>query len=133
MGKYNAYDRQPPVKKATWKIHPVWRGIGCILMILIPILAYAGAVLLVQANFEQRWLPIPRELVQTVRLPVLGSVQHLFANLIVTVLLMIIGFGAVTIFYMLVYRIAGPPRYLPPDVPPVRSSPARSRTTARRR
>lgn len=23
-----------------WRVHPIWRGVGCILMVLIPIIAY---------------------------------------------------------------------------------------------
>jgi hypothetical protein len=97
------------------------------MLLVIPVMAYAGAVLLVQANAEQGWLPMPRELTQTVVLPILGPMKQFYAIAIVTVLLVIIGFGLFTLLYSLVYSMIGPPRLGPLDAPPVRTSP-RKRT-----
>lgn len=123
MAKYDKYSARSRMSERPWKIHPIWRGIGCIMMLIIPIMAYAGAVLLVQANAEQGWLPMPRELTQTVTLPVLGPMKQFYAIGIVTVLLVIIGFGLFTVFYSLVYSMVGPPSLGPLDAPPVRTSP----------
>ena len=123
MSKYDKFNKGSRMQERPWKIHPIWRGIGCLMMILIPIMAYAGAVVLVQANLEQGWLPMPRELIQTVALPLLGEVKQFYAVVIVTALLMIIGFGVVTILYSLIYSAVGPPRLGPLDAPPVRRSP----------
>jgi hypothetical protein len=90
-------------------------------------MSYAGAVVLVQANLEQGWLPMPRELAQTVTIPFVGDVKEFFALVIVTVLLMIIGFGVVTILYSLIYSAVGPPRLGPLDAPPVRRSPSKKK------
>jgi hypothetical protein len=38
----NRRDRGP----FPWTVHPIWRGIGCLLMILLPIIAYGLAELL---------------------------------------------------------------------------------------
>jgi hypothetical protein len=88
------------------------------MMILIPIMAYAGAVLLVQMNLEKRWLPAPALLMQTVTIPYLGSFPGLYANLLVTVVLSLIGFSVLTALYSLIYRMFGPPQYGPLDAPP---------------
>lgn len=125
MSKYMKYSDQSRMAERPWKIHPIWRGIGCLLMLMIPVMAYAGAVVLIQINREQKWLPMPAELMQTVNIPYIGEVKALFAILIVTVLLMIIGFGVVTILYSLIYKAFGPPSLGPLDAPPVRTSPAR--------
>ena len=125
MSKYMKYNDRSRMAERPWKIHPIWRGIGCLLMLMIPVMAYAGAVVLVRENSEQKWLPMPAELMQTVNIPYLGDVRAFFAVLIVTVLLMIIGFGVVTILYSLIYSAFGPPRLGPLDAPPVRTSPAR--------
>jgi hypothetical protein len=127
MAKYDKYNQGSRMQERPWKIHPIWRGIGCLMMILIPIMSYAGAVILVQANAEQGWLPMPRELIQTVTLPLLGEMEQFYAVLIVTVLLMIIGFGVVTILYSLIYSAVGPPRLGPLDAPPVRRSPPKKK------
>lgn len=127
MSKYDKFNQGSRMQERPWKIHPIWRGIGCLMMILIPIMSYAGAVVLVQANLEQGWLPMPRELIQTVTIPFLGDVNQFFAVVIVTVLLMIIGFGVVTILYSLIYSAVGPPRLGPLDAPPVRNSPKKKK------
>jgi hypothetical protein len=62
---------------------------------------------------------MPRELARTVFVPLLGNVQHLYATTILTVLLMLVGFGLVMIFYTVIYRLVGPSRYGPMDSPPI--------------
>jgi hypothetical protein len=125
MAKYDKYSAQSRAAQRPWKIHPVWRGIGCLLMIMIPIIAYAGAVLLVEANQEQKWLPTPPELMGIVRLPIIGGVDNFYAVAIMTVLLSIVGFGLLTIVYSILYSALGPPRLGPLDAPPIRTSPSR--------
>ena len=125
MSKYTKYNDRSRMGDRPWKIHPIWRGIGCLLMLVIPVMAYAGAVLLVEANSKQHWLPMPRELAQTVSVPYLGDIKSFYATLIVTVLLMLIGFGVMTIIYSMIYSALGPPRLGPLDAPPVRTSPAK--------
>ncbi len=125
MSKYMKYNDRSRMTERPWKIHPIWRGIGCILMLVIPVIAYAGAVVLVRENSQQKWLPMPAELMQTVNLPYVGDVKNFFAVAIVAVLLMIIGFGVVTIIYSMIYSAFGPPRLGPLDAPPVRTSPAK--------
>lgn len=111
------HDSKPQVKKSA--VHPVWRGIGCLMMLIIPVVAYAGAVMLVEANSRQGWVPVGRELSQTVAVPGLGAVPYLYANLIVAVILSLVGFALLTVFFAVFTRMAAPP---PPtfDVPPVR-------------
>ena len=124
MAKYEKYSG-PQIKPRPWDIHPVWRGIGCLLMVLIPVISYIAADLLVAANANQRWLTLPAELLQAVGVPAIGKVPHLYANLIVTVILSLIGFGLLTIVTSLLYSVTGPPRYGPLDSPPF--PPKRSR------
>lgn len=127
MGKYDKYSSQSRMAERPWEIHPVWRGIGCLMMVLIPIISYAGAVLLVEANIEQRWVPVSFDLMRKINLPLIGSVDHLFANLLVTVVLSIIGFALLTAAYALLYRFIGPPIAGPLDAPPQRRRPRRKR------
>lgn len=118
--KYTIYSRRPPIKKSPWKIHPVWRGIGCLMLIIIPVMSYAGAILLVQENFKRGWVPVPAEFVKTVTLPRIGSFPHLYATLLTMLLLMFIGFGALMILYAIMYRFLGPSYLGPLDAPPER-------------
>jgi hypothetical protein len=115
-------------KERPWDVHPIWRGIGCIMLIIVPIMAYAGAVLLVEANFENNWVPIPWDLMGPQNIPVLGiTVNNLYANLAVAALLTILGYGLLMFVYSIVYSMMGPARYGPQDAPPVRSGPKKRR------
>lgn len=128
MGRYSKFEKSLPSQKQNYKIHPIWRGIGCLMLILIPIMSYAGATLLVQANRTQRWLPMPPELAQTIFIPFINrGFPYLLAILIVTVLLSLIGFGVLTFFYSLLYRAVGPGRYGPLDARPIRERPRKRR------
>ncbi len=113
------YRTRPEMKARPWKVHPIWRGIGCLMLIIIPIMSYAGSVLLVEANKIHRWLPMPSDLMRNIRLPYLGVIKHLIANLLVTCVLMFIGFGVVMILYTIIYKISGPSSLSPVDAPPV--------------
>lgn len=126
MGRYDRFS-QAQEKKRPWKIHPVWRGIGCALLVILPVMAYAGAVELVRLNIEQRWVLLPAELMQTTTIPNLISVPHLFANLAVALVLLVIGYGILVILYSALYSMVGPGRYGPMDAPPPRRRKTRKR------
>lgn len=115
---YSNFDTKTPYKARSRQVHPVWRGIGCLMMILIPVMAYAGAVLLVQANRTAHWLPMPAELAKAVAVPGIGNVPFLYANLMTAVVLSLLGFGVLVFLYALLYRFIGPSPYGPMDAPP---------------
>jgi hypothetical protein len=108
------------MKPRPWRVHPIWRGIGCILIILIPFMSYLGAILLVRANQANHWVKIPAELMKTIKLPFVGSAPHLFATLAGTLVLMAVGFGVLMILYAALYRVSGPSMHSPLDAPPER-------------
>lgn len=120
MGKYDKFSRMSYSSGRPWELHPVWRGIGCFLILLIPVLAYAGATLLVEANLEQGWVPFSEALVQTVNVPVFGPVDHLYANLLAAAFLALFGYALLVVVYSLVFRVVGygPPKPGPLDAPP---------------
>jgi hypothetical protein len=97
-------------------IHPVWRGIGCFLLILLPILAFAGSKLLVQQNYQQGWIRLPKELQIWFIVPVVGRV--FLADIALTILMIVFLFGIATLVYALLFRLMGPPRHGPLDSPP---------------
>jgi len=127
MGKYDKFNPRASAAQRPWEIHPIWQGIGCLLMVMIPVMAYAGAVLLVQANVSQGWVPISAELAQPVNIPNVGSFEYLFANLLVAAILAMLGFGVLVAIYSLVYRAVGPSRLGPLDADPIRRKTKRSR------
>jgi hypothetical protein len=114
-------------------VHPVARGIGCIMMVVVPILAYGLAILLVNYGAARGW-PIPSEWLGRPVLPrfilgienltplwnFLAAQNNLIANLVFAIALTVLIGGLMSIIYGYVYTLFGPPKYGPQDAPPVR-------------
>jgi hypothetical protein len=113
MGKNDIYS-QSSIHAAKKPIHPIWRGIGFIFIILIPILSYIGALLLLEENAKRGWFGIPREFLVPLFDPFLG------VKIGIAIVLMVILYGVYTLISFIVLSIAAPPRYGPFDVPPQR-------------
>jgi hypothetical protein len=132
MGKYSSYSRPKP-KTRVVTVHPVMRGIGCVMMVVVPILAYGAAVLLVNYGGTHGW-PIPpnwfgppaiHPLLWNLQglTPILALIQaqnNLEANLIFAIALTIVIGGIMSLIYGYMYTLFGPPRYGPQDAPPIR-------------
>ena len=132
MGKYTTHSRQAP-KPRSLGVHPVMRGIGCIMMIVVPVLAYGTALFLVDYGIRQGW-PIPPNWLQPIRIhPLLLRLQglepiwnfllvqdNLIAVLVFTIAITIVVGGIMSVLYGYMYTLFGPPRYGPQDAPPIR-------------
>jgi hypothetical protein len=116
MGKYRPSYLLHNFPPRPWSVHPVWRGIGCVFMVILPIMAYTVAVILVRENFIQQWVSIPRELTSSINIPNVGRIYLL--DILLAIVLLVVGMGLFTIIYSAIYRLFGPPRYGPVDVPP---------------
>jgi hypothetical protein len=134
MGKYESLGRRKEVKKSQ-DIHPIWRGIGCFAMIMIPLISYAVATIFINIVIAQGW-PFPYQLLGTPKFPdwawtipqitaiarPLAKVSNLYGILFMTVIFMIALSGIASMGYAFVYRFIGPSRYGPMDVPPPKGS-----------
>jgi hypothetical protein len=132
MGKYTSYVRQKP-KPRIRGVHPVMRGIGCLLMVIVPIFAYGLATYLVDYGVRQRW-PLPPSWFGRIDIhPLLLSIraltpvwnflmrqQDLIVHLIFTIVLTVVIGGLMSILYGYIYTLFGPPQYGPQDAPPIR-------------
>jgi hypothetical protein len=131
MGRYDKYENRKRVAKKTGP-HPVWQGIGCLIIIILPVISYALADATIQAGVKARWFFLPHELLGAPRFPdfvwkywqlaalagPLTKINNLYANLVLTGIYAIILGGLASLGYAIVYRYIGPPRYGPQDVPP---------------
>ncbi|NWG06381.1 MAG: hypothetical protein HXY35_06800 [Chloroflexi bacterium] len=129
MGKYSSRNT-PPLPKIHREVHPVMRGIGCIMMVIVPILSYGVSVIAVN-NFP---IPLPRELVSGIVFPnwmkVLNGLNPILfyiesqplmpAYVLFTVLISIFLFTIMAILYGFIYKTFGPSQYGPTDAPPIR-------------
>ena len=119
MGRYTLTNAPERSKPRPWKIHPIWQGIGCLLLIIIPVLSFTAAYLLIRENFKMGWVSLPPEMLKSFVVPQLGYIY--VADIIFALILIFLGFGILSVVYSFIYRLVGPPRYSPLDAPPPRS------------
>lgn len=131
MGKHTSKVRQKALPDTNRAPHAVWRGIGCLMIMLIPILSIALAYETVQYGLKAEW-PIPYKLLGNPRLPdifydvrILSQlslpvrrIEHFYAYAAFSILYMVVIGGFISMLYAFVYRMVGPSRYGPFDAPP---------------
>jgi len=124
--RYSRYKRPREVKE-RFQVHAIWRGIGCILFIILPIMAYALGDILMREGFIQQYLRIPRIFMQPLDLDFIGlpTLQNFGGTLLLAIAITFILYAGVFMIYSLVYRIFGPSRLGPTDAPPVKGRRAR--------
>jgi hypothetical protein len=128
MAKYQSY--QKPKELPRNEVHPVWRGIGCIIMLILPIISGAAAKLLLELGKAQHWAFL-YELSDYVRFPeyvykipyiliaanYISSIAYLKALALFFFLLLITFSGIFAVLNAMLYRLVGPPRYTAIDAP----------------
>jgi hypothetical protein len=123
-----AADSKPKQKE----IHPIWRGIGCILLFIIPLMSFAVAVLVVEENLQQGWFTIPPELIVALPVGIEAALpewvtSYFLVKLLVAAAVAVMLFGLFTLFYSFVYGFGGGYSLKPGDVPPPRQKPRKRR------
>ena len=128
MSKYRPYERKtPPSRKEP---HPIWRGIGCLIILMVPVLSFGISTILVQLA-PSLGIQIPVELLGRPLMPdimfqvpgLVGilnwiqSLDNLYAILVGTFTVTVIFGGVLAFGYALIYRFIGPPRYTSLDAP----------------
>jgi hypothetical protein len=129
MSRYTVSVRRPPARNK--ELHAIWRGIGCVLMVVVPLTSWILAAASIQWALGRGW-PIPFQLLGypvmpkvlwgvTVFTPILVAIesqQNLYAIVALFLLYTIFGGTIISLVYAVVYRIVGPPLYGPEDAPP---------------
>ena len=110
MGKHTTFIRQP--EKMKREVHPIWRGIGFIFIILTPVLSYVATLLLLQENAKAGWFQIPADLY------VKYSDPLILVKAVSTLVICLALFAVLMMITFILYRLFAPPRYGPFDVPP---------------
>jgi hypothetical protein len=114
MGKYSSYQQRAPEKGRNDTIHPIWRGVGFGLMILIPIISYAAMKLLLDYDMKTNLFPIPADLIiQGGRYPLL------YVEIGIFVIIALVLYTVLVFFNFVIYKFFGPSRYGPTDIPPI--------------
>ena len=114
MAKHNMFRSQLPPKPSKLPVHPIWRGIGCILIAFLPIASYFIASLLIDNREIYPWLIIPDDiLLNNYPKDPMIVVRLLYALVIVLAIVAVL-----SLFMSLVMRFFAPSKYDPVDVPP---------------
>ncbi len=131
MGKYNNNTTLKPSSIQSKETHEIWRGFGCLMILIIPAISIASAYELIQYGIANKW-PIPYELRGKVYLPEIfystpglatifspiSEVPNLLAIAAASLVLMMLIGGVISVIYATIYRVIGPSRYGPTDAPP---------------
>ena len=124
MGRYQiSYSEKKPGYNDRPEIHPIWRGVGFGMMVLIPIISYFATELLIAQNAISQWVVVPPDLLAhpgTHLWFITVTDPYLYIKIVMTIALALVIY---VIFLFITYaaqRLFGPSRYGPMDAPPVR-------------
>ena len=129
MGRYSKYRRKSEQRPEA---NPIWRGIGCILIVVVPLISYALTVIFIPTILATGL--VPYQLVGHVqfpewvyRAPVLGNlaifigrIDNLWLKLIGFFVILLVMTGLFSLIYAAILQVVGPPRYSEVDAPPTK-------------
>jgi hypothetical protein len=106
---------------ARKRVNPVWRGVGCIAIVLTGLAGYMFSVWFLTENQVQGWMTIPRDLIRPPQLPWLPD--GILVQLGVAILFMMLATGVVNTVYAIVFPI----RPGETDAPQIKKKPPKSK------
>jgi hypothetical protein len=132
MEEYANYERK--VRRRPG-MNPIWRGIGCILMVVVPLISYALMAIFIPPIVATGM--VPHELLGRVQFPAwayttpvvssiagyLDGIDNLWVKLIGFFIVFSLLTGVFSFLYSIVYQLIGPPRYTAVDAPPAKYKP----------
>ena len=131
MGKYSTTQAESSLRKPK-KMPEFWRGIGCLLMVLIPAISIAAGYETVRLALENDWGIIPFQLRGFPPMPEIAyklsglrvifepitKIKNFYAIVVASLFYLIVISGLVSMVYAAIYAAVGPSRYGPLDAPP---------------
>jgi len=103
------------------RMNPMWRGIGCLIIVVLGFVGYFVSGLLMTANIENQWVYIPPSLMWPSFAPWLPP--GTLIRIVVGLAAVLLGYSAISVVYAIVFPIA-PGEH---DVPPLKASKRRRR------
>lgn len=95
-------------------VHPIWRGVGILMIFLIPALGYIGALLVIDSNKKEPWLTVPSQLI------VGGSDPLILLKLILTLIIGALIYFLLMMIAFIIFGIFGSKEKGPYETPPIR-------------
>ena len=109
--RFAQHERERAAKR---RMNPIWRGVGCVLLVALAIAGFLAAGWFLQQNAAQGWVYLPPVIINIPYLPFLpaGFVVQLF----IAFVFMLFGYGVLAV----VYAMAFPVQPGETDVPPLK-------------
>jgi hypothetical protein len=98
--RYAQHERERDAKR---RMNPIWRGVGCVLLVALAAAGYFGAGWFLRANAAQNWVYLPPELTNIPRLTFLPPGMVL--QLVIAMFFMIFGYGVLSLVYAITFPI----------------------------
>jgi len=114
MTKYTSYrpaGGETKSREERERVHPIWRGIGWLLMFIFPVMGWFASVYLIEQNAKQNWIAIPAEILAK------GADQFLYVKIGITILIAFILYFIFQLISFTILRGFGQERYGPMDIP----------------
>lgn len=112
--RYSDFDEE---SRGTRELHPAWRGLGCLLVVVIGVWSYILSGWFLSANASNGWVYVPPEIMNLPFAPWLP--EGALVQAVVALLITLFSFGIMN----LVYGILFPLRRGEQDVPPLKRRP----------
>jgi hypothetical protein len=123
MGRYQiSYSEKRPGYTNRPEIHPIWRGVGFAMIILIPVVSYFASLLLIAQNEISKWVTITPDLLAKVGQKILFITimdPYLYIKIGMTIILSLLIYVVFMLITFTAQKLFAPSRYGPTDAPPV--------------
>lgn len=116
MNKNSPLFQKDTTTRLSAPVHPVWRGIGLILIVLIPALAYGVTMTILDLNAKNNWFPIPAEFM----IYKWGLDPFILVKIGMTLAISFVVYALFMLLTYLLNSLFAPKRYIAPDLPPVK-------------
>jgi quinol-cytochrome oxidoreductase complex cytochrome b subunit len=78
-------------------LHPLWTGVGCILMVALVALGYLAADLVIRADMDANWFPLPVQLAFPAQYP------YMPIKIMAAVLVLLLGSALISLIYSVIF------------------------------
>lgn len=109
--RYRAQERERAKKK---RMNPIWRGVGCLMIVFLTLAGYGFADWFLRANATSGWIAIPPVFLYPPFAPWLP--HGMLVKIVVAILFMLMSYGLVSTVYAILFPI----RLGETDSPPIR-------------
>jgi hypothetical protein len=91
-------------RAARRRMNPIWRGVGCVMIVVITLAGYIFSGWFLRANIENAWIYVPPELYRPAFLPSIVPAGA-FLQAAVALVFMLFAFAFINFFYAIFFPI----------------------------